>query len=84
MQFGKIPITVIIKSKLSKARHHYFSFIGWEVAICIKECLEERRKQGEELTYDSPLLQFDVRAINKNTFLRTTLITRDVRYTNTR
>jgi len=48
-----------VKSKLSKARHQYFSFIGEEGATYIKEYLEERRKQGEELTYESPLLQFD-------------------------
>ena len=50
-----------------------------EDAIYIKEYLEERRKQGEELTYESPLLQFDVRGVKKNAFLRTTLVTRDIR-----
>ena len=79
IQFDKIPVTVMVKSKLSKARHQYFSFIGEEGATYIKEYLEERRKQGEELSYDSPLLQFDPRGIKKNAFLRTTLVTRDVR-----
>jgi hypothetical protein len=69
----------MVKSKLSKARHQYFSFIGEEGATYIKEYLEERRKQGEELTYESPLLQFDVRGVRKNAFLRTTLVTRDIR-----
>ena len=75
----QIPVTVIVKSKVSKTRHQYFSFIGEEGATYIKEYLEERRKQGEELSYDSPLLQFDSRGIKKNAFLRTTLVTRDVR-----
>ena len=69
----------MVRSRLSKARHQYFSFIREEGAIYIKEYLEERRKQGEELSYDSPLLQFDVRGIKKNDFLRTTLVIRDVR-----
>jgi len=79
IQFDRIPATVLVKSKLSKARHQYFSFIGEEGATYIKEYLEERRKQGEKLTYESPLLQFDPRGIKKNAFLRTTLVTRDIR-----
>ena len=79
IQFDKIPATVMVKSKLSKARHQYFSFIGEEGVTYIREYLEERRKQGEELTYESPLLQFDVRGVRKNAFLRTTLVTRDRR-----
>ena len=79
IQFEKVPATVMVKSKLSKARHQYFSFIGEEGATYIREYLDERRKQGEELTYESPLLQFDVRGIKKNAFLRTTLVTRDIR-----
>jgi len=77
--FDKVPVMITVKSRLSKARHQYFSFIGDEGAIYIKEYLEERRKKGEELTYESPLLQFDVRGVKKNAFLRTTLITRDIR-----
>jgi hypothetical protein len=77
--FDKIPAMIMVKQKLSKARHQYFSFIGEEGATYIKEYLEERRNHGEELTYESPLLQFDVRGVKKNAFLRTTLVTRDVR-----
>ena len=79
IQFDKTPSMVMVKNKLSKARHQYFSFIGEEGTTYIREYLEERRKQGEELTYDSPLLQFDVRGVKKNNFLRTTLVTRDIR-----
>ncbi len=79
IQFDRIPATVMVKSKLSKARHQYFSFIGEEGTTYIREYLEERRKEGEDLTYESPLLQFDVRGTKKNAFLRTTLVTRDIR-----
>ncbi|MGQ9470010.1 MAG: site-specific integrase, partial [Nitrososphaerales archaeon] len=45
----------------------------------IEEHLNERVKQGENLGKDSPLLGFDPRGLRKNRFLRTTLVTRDVR-----
>ncbi|EQD75367.1 integrase/recombinase, partial [mine drainage metagenome] len=67
------------KTRLSKARNQYFSFIGEEGITYIKEYLEERRKRGEELIYEFPLLQFDVRGTKKNDFMRTTLVTRDIR-----
>ncbi len=81
IEFDKIPVMISVKSMLSKARHQYFSFIGEEGATYIKEYLEERRRAGEELEYDSPLLQFDYKKNYKkrNNFLRTTLITRDIR-----
>jgi len=81
IEFDKIPVMISVKSMLSKARHQYFTFIGEEGATYIKEYLEERRRQGEVLEYDSPLLQFDNKKeyVRKNDFLRTTLITRDIR-----
>ena len=79
IEFDKIPVMVSVKSLLSKARHQYFSFIGEEGATYIKEYLEGRRREGEELDYDSPLLYFSVGKVRHNSFLRTTLITRDIR-----
>lgn len=79
LEFEKIPCMVSVKSLLSKARHRYFSFIGEEGAIYIKEYLEERRKRGETLTDESPVLQFEFGKVRHNDFLRTTLITRDIR-----
>ena len=79
IEFDKIPVMVSVKSLLSKARHQYFSFVGEEGATYIKEYLEERRRAGEELDYDSPLLYFSVGKVRHNSFLRTTLITRDIR-----
>ena len=52
--------------------------LGKDGTTCIREYLEERRKQVEELTHESLLLQFDVRGVKKNTFLRTTFVTRDI------
>ena len=79
IEFTKIPATIMVKARLSKARNQYFSFIGEEGITYIKEYLEERKKNGEELTYESPLLQFDVRGTKKNDFMRTMLVTRDIR-----
>ena len=79
IEFDKIPVMVSVKSLLSKARHQYFSFVGEEGATYIKEYLEERRRAGEELDYDSPLLYFSVGKVRHNSFLGTTLITRDIR-----
>ena len=81
IEFDKIPARITVKSMLNKARHQYFSFLGDEGITYIKEYLEERRRQGELLDYNSPLLQFDNKKgyVRKNDFLRTTLITRDIR-----
>ena len=81
IEFDKIPAMITVKSMLNKARHQYFSFLGDEGITYIKEYLEERRRQGELLDYNSPLLQFDNKKkyLRKNDFLRTTLLTRDIR-----
>jgi hypothetical protein len=39
----------------------------------------ERIRDGEDINYDSPLLQLDTRGVKKNKFLRTPLVTRDIR-----
>ncbi|MBS7635932.1 hypothetical protein KEJ37_01075 [Candidatus Bathyarchaeota archaeon] len=41
--------------------------------------MEEKVECGEQLSKDSPLLGFDPRGVKKNMFLRTTLVTRDIR-----
>lgn len=81
IEFTKTPASISVKSMLSKARHRYFSFIGEEGVTYVKEYLEERIRQGEDLNYDTPLLQFDQKKdyVRKNDFLRTALITRDIR-----
>ena len=79
IEFAKIPAMITIRSRLSKAKNQYFSFIGEEGITYIRDYLEERIKGGEKLTPESPLLQFDVRGTRKNDFLRTLLVTRDIR-----
>ena len=79
IEFSKVPSMLVIRKSLSKARHQYFTFIPQQTITYIKEYLEERVKQGEELSKDSPLLGFDPRGVKRNRFLRTTLVTRDVK-----
>ncbi|MEM4091287.1 MAG: hypothetical protein QXQ46_11215 [Thermoplasmatales archaeon] len=78
-EFERIPCMVSVKSLLSKARHKYFSFLGEEDIISVKEYLEERRKKGEILTEESALLQFEFGKVRHKSYLRTTLITRDIK-----
>ena len=52
IQFDKTPAMIMVKSKLSKARHQYFSITGEEGTTYIQEYLEERRKHGKKLTYE--------------------------------
>ncbi|MEM3583889.1 MAG: site-specific integrase [Nitrososphaerales archaeon] len=79
INFPKIPAMLTVRKSLSKARHQYFTFVPEQGITYIKEYLEERIKLGERLTRDSPLLGFDPRGIKKNDFLRTTLVTRDIK-----
>jgi len=79
MEFAKVPTMLIVRKNLSKARHQYFTFVPQQTITYIKEYLSERVKRGEKLSRDSPLLGFDPRGVRKNRFLRTTLVTRDIR-----
>jgi hypothetical protein len=79
VEFAKVPSLLVVRKSLSKARHQYFTFVPQQTITYIQEYLEERVKQGERLGKDSPLLGFDPRGIKKNKFLRTTLVTRDIR-----
>jgi hypothetical protein len=79
VEFAKVPTMLIVRKRLSKARHQYFTFVPQQTITYIEEYLEERVKQGERLCKDSPLLGFDPRGVKKNKFLRTTLVTRDIR-----
>jgi hypothetical protein len=79
IKFTKVPSMLIVRKSLSKARHQYFTFIPQQTITYIEEHLKERVNQGERLEKDSPLLGFDPRGVKKNRFLRTTLVTRDVK-----
>ncbi|MCL4518687.1 MAG: site-specific integrase, partial [Thaumarchaeota archaeon] len=56
VQFKKLPARFIIRKNLSKAGHEYFGFLTFEVAQYLKEYLESRMRDGEELRPDSPIL----------------------------
>ena len=79
IKFSHLPAMLLVRKGLSKARHQYFTFIPQQATTYIREYLEERVKNGEKLTEDSPLLGFDPRGLKKNKFLRTTLVTRDIK-----
>jgi hypothetical protein len=79
VKFEKTPTILLVRRALSKARHPYFTFVGSEAIDYINESLHERVKQGEKLTPQSSLLAFDPRGVRKNRFLRTTLVTRDIK-----
>jgi hypothetical protein len=79
IEITKTPAMITVRSRLSKARNQYFSFIGEEGITYLMDYLAERRKSGETLTGESPVLQFDTRGIRKNDFMRTLLVTRDIR-----
>jgi site-specific recombinase XerC len=79
IKFEKTPAMLVVRKGLSKARHQYFTFLPEQGITYVKEYLAERVKLGERLGKDSPLLGFDPRGAKKNRFLRTTLVTRDVK-----
>jgi len=79
IEFTKIPTMLIVRKSLSKARHQYFTFVPEQTITYIKDYLAKRVDQGEKLGKDTPLLGFDPRGLKKNNFLRTTLVTRDIK-----
>lgn len=79
IEFTKVPTIVVVRRSLSKARHQYFTFAPEQTLTYIKEYLESRVEKGEKLTKNTPLLGFDPRGPKKNKFLRTTLVTRDIK-----
>jgi hypothetical protein len=79
VEFAKVPAVLLVRRTLSKARHPYFSFVGSEAMTYIQEYIQDRTKSGEKLAPRSPLLAFDPRGVRKNAFLRTNLVTRDIK-----
>lgn len=54
--FSKVPTMVVVREELSKSRKRYFTFLGREGSDILKEHLERRLRQGEELTPDSGII----------------------------
>ena len=66
--FSNIPTLVIVRKELSKAGHQYFSFLSEEGCEYLKDYLEERMRDGEDLTSASPIITPKQR---KKPFIRT-------------
>jgi hypothetical protein len=54
--FKQKPALVVVRKPLSKARHQYFTFLSEEGCEYVKDYLDERLAEGEELTLKSPLV----------------------------
>jgi len=57
VSFEKIPAMVVVRSALSKARNQYFTFLTEEACSYLKDYLEERLRDGEQLTPDSAIVK---------------------------
>ncbi len=56
VEFDKIPSMVVVRKGLSKTGAQYFSFLPREGCDYLKQYLEWRMREGEELGPDSPIL----------------------------
>jgi len=54
--FSKVPAQVVVRQNLSKAGHQYFTFLSEEGCSYLKDYLEERLREGEILTLNSPII----------------------------
>lgn len=54
--FEEVPTRIIVRSPLSKARHKYFTFLPSEGCKYLKEYLEQRIRNGEQLKGETPLI----------------------------
>jgi len=79
IEFVKVPTIVRVRSTLSKKRHEYMTFLPEEGCNYIKEYLESRMKEGEKLTYDSPLITLEGPIPGTHERPRTQLVTRGIR-----
>jgi len=57
VSFETIPTMVVVRSALSKARHQYFTFLTEEACSYLKDYLEERLRDGEQLAPDSAIVK---------------------------
>ncbi len=65
----KIPMKIIVRLSLSKARHQYMTFLTEEGCRYVKEHLGSRLREGENLEPDGPVV--NPVKIRKHKFLRT-------------
>jgi hypothetical protein len=74
--FETVPARVVVRNELSKDGHRYFSFLSEEGCEYMKDYLEERMRDGENLKKESPIL---TPKAAKKPFISTTKISQAVR-----
>jgi len=74
-----VPTMIVVRQTLSKAKHRYFSFIGAEGCVYLREYLEQRLKDGEQLSPNSPVITHERNDIVTKPFLLTRTVTRHLR-----
>ena len=76
VDFAQIPALGSVRKELSKAGHQYFTFLSEEGCEYLKDYLERRIREGEEITTDSPIITPKlrmkpfVRAVNVGDIIR--------------
>lgn len=71
VSFEKIPTMVVVRAPLSKTRQKYFTFLPEEGCTYLAEYLEQRLRNGEALTSESPVIGYKMRRRTVNPFIRT-------------
>ncbi len=56
VEFGAIPATVLVRKNLSKAGHQYFSFLAGQGCEYLAQYLEQRIRDGQKITLESPII----------------------------
>lgn len=56
VEFSKIPALVVVRKSLSKTRNQFFTFLSEEGCEYLKQYLEFRMREGQELTPNSPIV----------------------------
>jgi site-specific recombinase XerD len=56
VKIAKVPTVIVVRKSLNKARHQYFTFLSEEGCEYLREYLEERLRDGEALTKESPII----------------------------
>jgi len=56
VEFNAVPTLVVVRRELSKAGHQYLTFLSEEGCEYLKDYLETRMRDGEELTRESAIV----------------------------
>lgn len=92
VSFTRVPTRVVVREELSKSRRKYFTFLCEEGCEIVKQYLQRRIAEGEEITAEtgvittseaqskkSSLLMKSHNASDKSPFIRTVKIGNDIR-----